>query len=151
MFPTPPFPFAGLLPALTSVPNYHSNPITQRVRRQRQRLPPSLLIENASDIFLAFQRTACPRRFRSRLLTIRKLRRNGPNRNTESDHFHDLHVSPGTDSRRARLSTARFHDFQLEVSVCAQVQPQVVWAERDPGESGHQSCNILPTALDYNP
>ena len=63
----------GLLPALASVPNYHSNPITQRARRKRQRLPPSLLIENASDVFLAFRRTACPRRFRSRLATIRKL------------------------------------------------------------------------------
>src|SRR6266567_5016681 len=71
MFPTPPFPFAGLLPALASVPNYHSNPIAQRLRRKRQRLPPSLLIENASDVFLAFQRTACPRRFRSRLATTR--------------------------------------------------------------------------------
>ena len=49
------------------IPNCHSNPTTQRVRRKRQRLPPSLLIENASDAFLAFQRTACPRRFRSRL------------------------------------------------------------------------------------
>ena len=36
-----------------------------------QRLPPSLLIENASGLFIAFQRTACPRRFRSRLATIR--------------------------------------------------------------------------------
>src|SRR5256886_14038027 len=80
MFSTPPFPFAGLLPALASVPNYHSNPITQRVRRKRQRLPPSLLIENASDIFLAFQRTACPRRFRSRLATTRKLHRARPER-----------------------------------------------------------------------
>src|SRR6266851_9056597 len=71
MFPTPPFPLAGLLPALASVPNYHSNPITQRVRRKRQRLPPSLLIENASDVFLAFQNIACPRRFRSRLATTR--------------------------------------------------------------------------------
>jgi len=71
IFPTPPFPLAGLLPALASVPNYHSNPITQRVRRKRQRLPPSLLIENASDVFLAFERTACPRRFRSRLATTR--------------------------------------------------------------------------------
>ncbi len=78
MFPTSPFPLAGLLPALASVPNYHSNPITQRVRRKRQRLPPSLLIENASDVFLAFQNIACPRRFRSRLATIRKLSRSGP-------------------------------------------------------------------------
>jgi hypothetical protein len=66
-----PSPFAAALPALHSVPNCHSNPITQRVRRKRQRLPPSLLIENASGIFLAFQRTACPRRFRSRLATTR--------------------------------------------------------------------------------
>src|SRR6266536_5614156 len=78
MFPTPPFPFAGLLPALDWVPNCHSNPIAQRVRRRRQRLPPSLLIENASDVFLAFQRTACPRRFRSRLATTRNLAHYGP-------------------------------------------------------------------------
>jgi len=30
-------------------PNRRSNPIAHRVRRKRQRLPPSLLIENASD------------------------------------------------------------------------------------------------------
>jgi len=30
-------------------PNCHSNPIAHRVRRKRQRLPPSLLIENASE------------------------------------------------------------------------------------------------------
>jgi len=34
------------------VPNCHSNPITQRVRRKRQRLPPTLLIENASGLIL---------------------------------------------------------------------------------------------------
>jgi hypothetical protein len=38
---------------------------------KRQRLPPSLLIENASDVFLAFQNIVCPRRFRSRLATTR--------------------------------------------------------------------------------
>jgi hypothetical protein len=36
-----PFHFAGALPALDWVPNCHSNPITQRVRRKRQRLPPT--------------------------------------------------------------------------------------------------------------
>ncbi len=44
-----PFPFAGALPTLDSAPNWHSNPIAHRVRRKHQRLPPSLLIENASD------------------------------------------------------------------------------------------------------
>ena len=48
--PLQPFQFAGALPALDWVPNCHSNPITQRVRRKRQRLPPSLLIENASGL-----------------------------------------------------------------------------------------------------
>jgi hypothetical protein len=47
---TQPFQFAGALPALHWVPNCHSNPIAQRVRRKRQRLPPSLLIENASGL-----------------------------------------------------------------------------------------------------
>ena len=77
MFSAPPFPFVGGLPAVDWVPNCHSNPITQRVRRKRQRLPPSLLIENASDVFLALQRTACPRRFRSRLATIWKFGETG--------------------------------------------------------------------------
>jgi hypothetical protein len=39
----------GILQALSSVPNQHSIPIAQRVRRNRQRLPSSLLIENASE------------------------------------------------------------------------------------------------------
>jgi len=42
--------FAGAFPALDWVPNCHSNPIAQRDRRKRQRLPPSLLIENASGL-----------------------------------------------------------------------------------------------------
>jgi hypothetical protein len=46
---TRPFPFAGPCPTLDSAANWHSNPIAHRVRRKRQRLPPSLLIENASD------------------------------------------------------------------------------------------------------
>jgi len=71
MISTKPTQFAGGLPVLDWVPNCHSNPITQRVGRKRQRLPPSLLIENASRVFLASQNIACPRRFRSRLATIR--------------------------------------------------------------------------------
>ena len=46
----PLFLFAAALPLPDSVLNCHSNPITQRVRRRRQRLPPSLLIENASGL-----------------------------------------------------------------------------------------------------
>jgi hypothetical protein len=41
------------------------------VRRKRQRLPPSLLIENASDLGPAPPLQPAPRRFRSRLATIR--------------------------------------------------------------------------------
>jgi len=52
-------------------PNCRSNPIPHRVRRKRQRLPPSLLIENASNPVLASTRSASPRRFRSRLATSR--------------------------------------------------------------------------------
>ena len=37
------------LPSLKPISNWHPNPIAHRVRRKRQRLPPSLLIENASD------------------------------------------------------------------------------------------------------
>ncbi len=36
-------------PSTCSAPNRPSNPIAHRVRRKHQRLPPSLLIENASD------------------------------------------------------------------------------------------------------
>jgi hypothetical protein len=38
-----------VLPVLHSPTNCHPNPIAHRVRRKPQRLPPSLLIENASD------------------------------------------------------------------------------------------------------
>ncbi len=60
---TPPFPFAGALPVLDSVPNCHSNPITQRVRRKRQRLPPSLLIENVSNAILRLPGNSSPEAF----------------------------------------------------------------------------------------
>ena len=42
-------PRFAALPKLRSDPRCRSNPIAHRVRRKRQRLPPSLLIENASD------------------------------------------------------------------------------------------------------
>jgi hypothetical protein len=41
------------LPSLKSILDWHSNPIAHRVRRKRQRLPPSLLIENVSDQHLS--------------------------------------------------------------------------------------------------
>jgi hypothetical protein len=46
--PTIPMAFPPRLPKLCSDPHYRLNPIAHRVRRKRQRLPPSLLIENAS-------------------------------------------------------------------------------------------------------
>src|SRR6516162_10068628 len=57
--------------APSSVPNSHSIPIVQRVRRKHQRLPSSLLIENASDSALDPRTLFCPRHFRSSLATIR--------------------------------------------------------------------------------
>ena len=61
------------LPSLRSILDWHSNPIAYRVRRKRQRLPPSLLIENASHRLFPLTRSVCPRRFRSRLATIHEL------------------------------------------------------------------------------
>jgi hypothetical protein len=40
---------SGSSPPTCCTPNRRSNPIAHRVRRKHQRLPPSLLIENASD------------------------------------------------------------------------------------------------------
>ena len=60
---TKPIQFAGGLPALDWVPNCHSNPITQRVRRKRQRLPPSLLIENASKVIPGLPEDSSPEAF----------------------------------------------------------------------------------------
>jgi hypothetical protein len=65
------FSFAAALPPLDSAANWHSNPIAHRVRRKRQRLPPSLLIENASDRVPLRCQSSCPRRFRSSLATTR--------------------------------------------------------------------------------
>jgi len=61
--PRHPFQFAGALPALDCVPNCHSNPIAQRVRRKRQRLPPSLLIENASSLIFRLPDNYLPEAF----------------------------------------------------------------------------------------
>ena len=47
--------------------NLHPNPIAHHVRYKDQRLPPSLLIENASDQNPAPHQQSVPRRFRSRL------------------------------------------------------------------------------------
>src|SRR5262249_15656662 len=69
-------------------PNCRSNPIAYRVRRTRQRLPPSLLTENAS-IMIFPTRSVCPRRFRSRLATIPPDRRIRPARcNADYNYAH---------------------------------------------------------------
>src|ERR1035437_7702955 len=57
---TRPFPSAGACPTLDLAANWRSNPIAHRVRRKRQRLPPSLLIENASDRLFCPSSTALP-------------------------------------------------------------------------------------------
>jgi hypothetical protein len=64
--------FSGAYPSTCCAPNRRSNPIVHRVRRKRQRLPPSLLIENASERLPLPTRSVMPRRFRSRLATIRE-------------------------------------------------------------------------------
>jgi hypothetical protein len=53
----------GILQALSSVPNQHSIPIAQRVRRNRQRLPSSLLIENVSEPRPRLTNTLLPEAF----------------------------------------------------------------------------------------
>ena len=60
---TRPFPFDGACPTLDLAANWHSNPIAHRVRRKRQRLPPSLLIENASDRDPRSTPRVCPEAF----------------------------------------------------------------------------------------
>src|SRR5207302_8070285 len=76
-------------------PKVDSNPIAPRVRRKRQRLPPNLLIENASDRDPPPRKKSAPRRFRSRLAAIRvehaKQRQGpclGPVRKTPEQHKH---------------------------------------------------------------
>jgi hypothetical protein len=70
---TPPLQFPSVLQVLDSATDCRSNPIAHRVRRKRQRLPPSLLIENASDRDPPPPKKFAPRRFRSRLATNREL------------------------------------------------------------------------------
>ena len=72
---TPPVQFTSVLQVLDSATDCRSNPIAHRVRRKRQRLPPSLLIENASDRYPAPPQHSAPRRFRSRLAIIRTVSR----------------------------------------------------------------------------
>ena len=56
-------PRLAALPKPRSDPGCRSNPIAHRVRRKRQRLPPSLLIENASDRDPAPSPAVCPEAF----------------------------------------------------------------------------------------
>jgi hypothetical protein len=81
-------PRLSALPKLCSDPRCRSNPIAHRVRRKRQRLPPSLLIENASVRYPAPRQKSAPRRFRSRLATKQELPRGGSNRNAECGHLY---------------------------------------------------------------
>src|SRR6266852_1655649 len=59
---TPPHQLTSVLPVLDPATNRRSNPIAHRVRRKRQRLPPSLLIENASDRY-PLPPKVCPEAF----------------------------------------------------------------------------------------
>ena len=61
--------FHPALPSRDLTPDAHSHPIGPRPPRQR--LPPSLLVENASDPVFRPCHLSCPRRFRSRLATNR--------------------------------------------------------------------------------
>jgi hypothetical protein len=56
-------PRLAALPKPCSDPRCRSNPIAHRVRRKRQRLPPSLLIENASDRDPRSAPRVCPEAF----------------------------------------------------------------------------------------
>src|SRR6202041_3485260 len=56
-------PCLAAFPKPCSDPGCSSNPIAHRVRRKRQRLPPSLLIENASDRDPAPSLAVCPEAF----------------------------------------------------------------------------------------
>ncbi len=66
-------PHLAALRKLCSDSRCRSNPIAHRVRRKRQRLPPCLLIENASDRGPASPQKSAPSRFRSKLATNREL------------------------------------------------------------------------------
>ena len=71
----------------------YSNPIAHRVRRKRQRPPPSLLIENAWDPVFRPCHLSCPRRFRSRLATIRPSELGLDSNNSTPDSFTHGHFS----------------------------------------------------------
>lgn len=75
-------PFTASPPPLNPISDWHSNPIAHRVCRERLRLPPSRLIENASAPISSCYPNSYPKRsargvFRSRLATIRECCRTG--------------------------------------------------------------------------
>jgi hypothetical protein len=99
------FSFAAALPPLDSAANWHSNPIAHRVRRKRQRLPPSLLIENASDRVPLRCQSSCPRRFRSSLATT----------HPQSSNWRDDPRAVNANSRGThRKSGGRLHSMTVQ-------------------------------------
>src|SRR5262249_53399164 len=105
------------VPSPNSVPYNHSQTkvnstsIPPRIRRNRERLPSCLLIENVSAIvFAAPPDIFAPRHFRSRLATIRKLSRFGINTRGFSSF---LPRSPGL-SPGDRVLTSSFQHPSFE-------------------------------------
>jgi hypothetical protein len=100
--------FSGAYPSTCCAPNRRSNPIVHRVRRKRQRLPPSLLIENPSERLPLPTRSVMPRRFRSRLATNREWSTNSHSRPARKPHTDSVarNWKPLADPDRSSPATA---------------------------------------------
>src|SRR2546427_276631 len=106
-------PRFAALPKPRSDPRCRSTPIAHRARRQRQRLPPSLLIENASVRDPAPPQQSAPRRFRSRLATIRELAARLNYNQTYCRRGPLYTVRPGAGVHRGRFWTCASNAFAL--------------------------------------
>src|SRR5450759_2109668 len=121
-------------------PRCRSNPIAHRVRRKRQRLPPSLLIENASIRYPAPPQQSAPRRFRSRLATIRP----------ESSHRLQTAAGDYNAQRMALTSGTKLGPYEIQSPLGAGGMGEVYRA-RDTRLDRTVAVKILPAHLSSNP
>jgi hypothetical protein len=108
----------------------HSNSIAGRIsraRRKRQRLPSSLLIENASDQPQELRIGFCPRRFRSSLATNRLRFDN------QSDEGHPVHLHRHTFELTRFAGKATAGVMKDVIVVPAKKQVEVDFTADNPG------------------
>ena len=123
-------------PSLDSISDWHSNPIAHRVRRKRQRLPPSLLIENASDRHFSSTQCVLPEAF--------------PIKPSDKPSSCDGPVRSEPQTVHIIRTGSRPWDLRAWPCVQANNPPAVPLLKADRPPRASSSCRVVPTRTAYS-